>query len=72
MFTFDDRRKVKALRHVLTPSLTASYKPERNRMSSQILGEEEYEWNPWEVSRFTPVDLRESGAMSCIKIWRLK
>lgn len=64
MFTFDERRKVKALRHVLTPSLTASYKPDRNRMSSQILGEEEYEWNPWEASRFTPVDLRESGAMS--------
>lgn len=64
MFNFDEKRKVKAIRHVIAPSLTASYEPERSRLSSQILGDEEYEWNPWEASRFTPVDRRESGAVS--------
>lgn len=64
MFTFKEKRKVKAIRHVLIPSLTASYRPERSRLNQQVLGDEEYEWNPWEASRFTPVDLRESGSMN--------
>ena len=64
MFTFKEKRRIRAIRHVLTPTLSASYKPERSRIQSQLIDEQVMEWNPWEVNRFTPIDVRESGAVS--------
>ena len=64
MFTFKEKRRVKAIRHVLTPNLSASYTPERSRIRAQELGQDVMEWNPWEVNRFTPIDIRESGSIN--------
>ncbi len=64
MFTFKEKRRVRAIRHVLTPTLSASYTPERSRIQTQFIGEDVMEWNPWEVNRFTPQDTRESGSIS--------
>ena len=64
MFTFKEKRKVNAIRHVITPTISASYTPERNRETSIIFNEQSYEWNPWEASRFKPIDVRESGSMN--------
>ncbi|MAO46770.1 MAG: hypothetical protein CL823_06425 [Crocinitomicaceae bacterium] len=64
MFSFKEKRRVKAIRHVLMPSISASYTPERSRFRVQELGGEEFEWNPWEVNRFTPIDVRESGSVN--------
>jgi hypothetical protein len=64
MFTFKEKNRVKAIRHVLSPSISASYTPERSRFRSQELGEDIMEYNPWESSRFTPIDVRESGSIN--------
>ena len=64
MFTFKDKRKIKAIRHVLTPTLSASYRPERSRIRSLELDTISTSWNPWEVNRFAPNDVRESGAIN--------
>lgn len=64
MFTFKEKRRVKAIRHVLTPNLSARYTPERSRIRAQELGQDVMEWNPWEVNRFTPIDIRESGSIN--------
>jgi hypothetical protein len=64
MFTFKNKRRVKAIRHVLSPSISASYTPERSRLRQQELGVELLEYNPWEATRFTPLDIRESGSIN--------
>tara|TARA_B110000444_G_scaffold261407_1_gene313262 strand:- start:2152 stop:4566 length:2415 start_codon:yes stop_codon:yes gene_type:complete len=64
MFTFGESNRIKAIRHVLSPSISASYTPEKSRVRSQQLGADLMEWNPWESSRFTPLDIRESGAIN--------
>lgn len=64
MFTFKEKRRMKAIRHVITPTLSASYTPERSRLRQEELGGDLMEWNPWEVNRFTPLDVRESGSMN--------
>ena len=64
MFTFADKRKVKAVRHVLSPSISMSYSPERTRSQIAVLDQESVQWNPWELNRFAPTDLRESGAVN--------
>ncbi len=63
MFTFKEKR-INAIRHVITPTISASYTPARTRETSIIFNEQVYEWNPWVESRFTPVDVRESGSMN--------
>ena len=64
MFKFKEKRRVNAIRHVITPTISASYTPERTRETSIIFNEQSYEWNPWEANRFTPFDVRESGSMN--------
>lgn len=64
MFTFAEKRRLKALRHVLSPSISMSYTPERTRSQIAVLSDESLSWNPWELNRFTPTDIRESGAVN--------
>lgn len=64
MFSFGTDSRIQAIRHVLTPSLSLSYSPQRTRTQMITLDDEELSWNPWELSRFRPLDLRESGAMN--------
>jgi lipopolysaccharide assembly outer membrane protein LptD (OstA) len=64
MFSFGKESRIQAIRHVLSPSVSLSYTPERSRSQMVTLGDEELTWNPWELSRFTPMDLRESGALN--------
>lgn len=64
MFTFAERRRLKALRHVLSPSISMSYTPEKTRSQIAVLNDESISWNPWELNRFSPLDLRESGAVN--------
>ena len=64
MFSFGKESRLQAIRHVISPSLSLSYTPERSRSQVLILDDQELTWNPWELSRFTPLDLRESGAMN--------
>ena len=35
----------------------------RSRVRAQELGQDVMEWNPWEVNRFTPIDI-ESGSIN--------
>jgi hypothetical protein len=64
MFTFSEKRRLRVLRHVLSPSISMSYTPERNRSQVAVLNDESLSWNPWELNRFSPTDLRESGAVN--------
>ena len=64
MFTFKEKSRVKSIRHVLTPNISARYTPERSRIRAQELGQDVLEWNPWEINRFTPIDIRESGSIN--------
>ncbi|HIO59047.1 MAG TPA: LPS-assembly protein LptD [Flavobacteriales bacterium] len=64
LYSFKNSNRIKAIRHVLSPSVSLSYTPERTRNQTHILDEESITWNPWELGRFKPVDLRESGALN--------
>ena len=72
MFTFSEKRRLRALRHVLSPSISMSYTPERNRSQVSVLNDESLSWNPWELNRFSPTDLRESGAVNFSLIQNLE
>ncbi|PCJ80169.1 MAG: hypothetical protein COA49_09300 [Bacteroidetes bacterium] len=64
LYNFKNSSKIKAIRHVLSPSISLSYTPERNRLQTTSLNSESITWNPWELGRFTPLDLRESGSLN--------
>ena len=56
--------RVKAVRHVLAPSLGLSYNPERMRAQSLITDAGEVGWNPYALGRYVPNDLREAGSLN--------
>ena len=57
-------KRVPALRHVISPSLGLSYTPERQRTQEVSLNDENWEYNPYSLNRFTPLDIRASGAVN--------
>ena len=56
--------RVKAVRHVLSPSLGLSYNPERMREQSLVTDAGEVGWNPYALGRYVPNDLREAGSLN--------
>ena len=56
--------RVKAVRHVLAPSLGVSYNPERMRAQSLVTDAGEVGWNPYALGRYVPNDLREAGSLN--------
>ena len=56
--------RVKAVRHVLAPSLGLSYNPERMREQSLVTDAGEVGWNPYALGRYVPNDLREAGSLN--------
>ena len=64
MFSFKENKRINAIRHVVTPTISGSYRPKRTRETSIIFNDQVYEWNPWVENRFTPVDVRESASMN--------
>lgn len=57
-------KRVQALRHVISPSLGLSYTPQRQRTQELSLNDEYWEYNPYSLNRFTPQDIRASGAIN--------
>ena len=57
-------KRVQALRHVISPTLGMSYTPERQRTQELSLNDEYWEYNPYSLNRFTPQDVRASGAIN--------
>lgn len=64
MFNTSGRGRLKAVRHVLSPSIGLSYNPERLRNESIISGGEDISWNPYALGRFVPGDAREAGSVN--------
>ena len=65
LFNVPGEGRVKALRHVMSPSVGLSYNPERSRVQSlDGEGGADWSWNPYALGRFVPTDLRESGAVT--------
>lgn len=62
MFRLGPNSRVPAIRHVLSPSVGLSYTPENTRTRELTLGDDVVEWNPFSLNRFTPSDIRSSGA----------
>ena len=63
-FNVPGERKMKAIRHVLAPSLGLSYNPERTREQSLNSTAGDVEWNPYALGRYVPNNLREAGALN--------
>ena len=63
-FNMPGEGRVKAVRHVLAPSLGVSYNPERMREQSLITDAGEVGWNPYALGRYVPNDLREAGSLN--------
>ena len=63
-FNMPGEGRVKALRHVLAPSLGVSYNPERMREQSLVTDAGEVGWNPYALGRYVPNDLREAGSLN--------
>ena len=56
--------RVKAVRHVVAPSVGLSYNPERTREQSLNTDAGEVGWNPYALGRYVPNDTREAGALN--------
>ena len=63
-FNMRGEGRVKAVRHVLAPSLGVSYNPERMRAQSLVTDAGEVGWNPYALGRYVPNDLREAGSLN--------
>ena len=63
-FNMPGEGRVKAVRHVLAPSLGVSYNPERMRAQSLVTDAGEVGWNPYALGRYVPNDLREAGSLN--------
>ena len=63
-FNLPGEGRVKAVRHVLAPSLGVSYNPERMRGQSLVTDAGEVGWNPYALGRYVPNDLREAGSLN--------
>ena len=63
-FNMPGEGRVKAVRHVLAPSLGVSYNPERMREQSLVTDAGEVGWNPYALGRYVPNDLREAGSLN--------
>ena len=63
-FNMQGEGRVKAVRHVLAPSLGVSYNPERMREQSLVTDAGEVGWNPYALGRYVPNDLREAGSLN--------
>ena len=63
-FEFNPKRRVQAIRHVLSPTMGLSYTPELQRTQTVSLNDESYEFNPYSLNRFVPQDIRASGAVN--------
>ena len=63
-FNMPGEGRVKAVRHVLAPSLGVSYNPERMREQSLVTDAGEVGWNPYALGRYVPRDLREAGSLN--------
>ncbi len=63
-FNIPGEGRVKAVRHVLAPSLGVSYNPERMREQSLVTDAGEVGWNPYALGRYVPNDLREAGSLN--------
>ena len=64
LFNIPGGGRTKAIRHVLSPSVGFSYRPERNWDESLDTDAGEIAWNPYALGRFVPTDRRESGALN--------
>jgi hypothetical protein len=62
IFNFNSSNKVKAIRHVITPSIGTSYTPYLNRNTFGFFGEDgAYDsYSEFEVARFQPINTNES------------
>ncbi|MEC8361423.1 MAG: putative LPS assembly protein LptD, partial [Bacteroidota bacterium] len=63
-FNMPGEGRVKAVRHVLAPSLGVSYNPERMREQSLVTDAGEVGWNPYALGRYGPNDRREAGSLN--------
>ena len=63
-FNMPGEGRVKAVRHVLAPSLGVSYNPERMREQSLVTDAGEVGWNPYALGRYVPNDRREAGSLN--------
>lgn len=63
-FEFNPTRKIQAIRHVVSPNIGLSYTPEVARMREVSLNDETWEFNPYSLNRFAPLDVRAAGAIN--------
>ncbi len=65
-FNFKNSKNLKAIRHVMTPSLGLSYTPEYDRKVYGNFGDDgEYDsYNPFDVARYRPIDKNEAGSIN--------
>lgn len=63
-FNLNQKRRVSAIRHVISPSIGLSYTPEKNRTKFATLGDENWEYNPFQLNRFSPQNIGASGAIN--------
>jgi len=64
LFNVPGQGRVKAVRHVLSPSVGLSYNPERMREQSLVTDAGEVGWNPYALGRYVPNDMREAGSLN--------
>lgn len=60
-FNLGQNSRLSAIRHVVSPSIGVSYTPEKNRTKFATLGDESWEYNPYQLNRFTPQNIGASG-----------
>ena len=63
-FNLGENARVAAIRHVVSPSVGLSYTPENNRTRFATLGDEYWEYNPYQLNRFNPQNIGASGAVN--------
>ena len=63
-FNLGQSGRLAAIRHVVSPSLGVSYTPENNRTKFASLGDENWEYNPYQLNRFNPQNIGASGAVN--------
>lgn len=65
LFNVKGEGRLKAIRHVMSPTLGLSYNPERTRVEAfETAYGESVSWNPYSLGRFAPNDLREAGSVT--------
>ncbi len=63
-FNMGPTGRLAAIRHVVSPSVGISYTPENTRTKFATLGDESWEYNPYQLNRFNPQNIGASGALN--------